>query len=149
MKNHPHLVLLVEDNSDHAELIRRAMADSEPPCRIRHLAGGQAAVDYLFRTGEYADAEKSPRPRLILLDLRLPGIDGMEVLGRLKHDDGLRSIPVVILSTSKAPQDIAEACRGHANAYVVKPMGFKELRETLHDIGRFWLGRNACAETES
>ena len=89
---------------------------------------GEEALDYLFRRGEYRDAERSPRPRLILLDLRLPRVDGLEVLGEIKSSPDLRAIPTVVLTTSESEHDVARACAQHANSYLVKPVEFDALR---------------------
>src|SRR3972149_9282491 len=96
------LVMLVEDNLDHAELVMRTLSEHKVVNKIRHFTEGQSALDYLFRRGEYTDPENSPRPNLILLDLRLPRVDGLEILKEIKNSDDLRSIPVVILTTSEA-----------------------------------------------
>ena len=117
-------ILLVEDDPDHAELIIRSLQVNGVANRIHHVSDGEAALNYLFRRGDYADAAKSPRPHLVLLDLRLPRIDGLEVLSLIKEDGDLRSIPVVILTSSSAENDIARASDNHVNSYLVKPKTF-------------------------
>ena len=136
------LVMLIEDNLDHAELVMRTLAEHQVVNQIRHFTEGQSALDYLFRRSEYADPAKSPRPNLILLDLRLPRIDGLEILREIKSDDDLRCIPVVILTTSEAEKDIARAYMNHANSYLVKPVGFEEFNQLMEDMGFYWLGWN-------
>jgi two-component system response regulator len=136
------LVMLIEDNLDHAELVMRTLAEHQVINQIRHFTEGQSALDYLFRRGEYTDPAKSPRPNLILLDLRLPRIDGLEILREVKGDDDLRCIPVVILTTSEADKDIARAYMNHANSYLVKPVGFEEFNKLMEDMGFYWLGWN-------
>jgi CheY-like chemotaxis protein len=134
--------MLIEDNLDHAELVMRTLAEHQVTNQIRHFTEGQSALDYLFRRGEYSDPAKSPRPNLILLDLRLPRIDGLEILKEIKCTDGLRSIPVVVLTTSEAERDIARAYLNHANSYLVKPVGFEEFSKLMEDMGFYWLAWN-------
>jgi CheY-like chemotaxis protein len=138
----PHAILLVEDNSDHAELITRGLKDHPVASKIVHVRDGEVALDYLFRRREYRDPEKSPRPHLILLDLRLPRIDGLEVLQQIKAREDLRPIPVVILTTSEAEKDVELAYDHHVNSYLVKPLGFEDLTGMIRDLGRYWLGWN-------
>ena len=136
------LVMLIEDNLDHAELVMRTLAEHQVINQIRHFTEGQSALDYLFRRGEYTDPATSPRPNLILLDLRLPRVDGLEILKEIKNSDELRCIPVVVLTTSEAERDIARAYLNHANSYLVKPVGFDEFNKLMEDMGFYWLGWN-------
>ena len=106
---------------------------------IRHVADGEAALDYLFQRGEYADTETSPSPHLVLLDLRLPKIDGLEVLRQIKTDEELRRIPVVVLTSSQAESDIARAGDNYVNSYLVKPVAFDDFRQMLRDFAFYWL----------
>ncbi len=140
--NESVLVMLIEDNLDHAELVMRTLADHQVANQIRHFSEGLSALDYLYRRGEYSDPAKSPRPNLILLDLRLPRIDGLEILKEIKSTDELRSIPVVVLTTSEAERDIARAYLNHANSYLVKPVGFEEFNQLMEDMGFYWLRWN-------
>jgi CheY-like chemotaxis protein len=110
--------------------------------RIQRVADGEAALDYLFHQGSYADAVVSPRPNLALLDLRLPKVDGLEVLRRVKESVDLRSIPVVILTTSQAEMDVASAYELHANSYLVKPVDFDKFLEMMNTLGDYWLAWN-------
>ena len=142
MVGEPVLVMLVEDNPDHAELVMRTMADHRVANKIVHFTDGQSALDYLFRQGEYADPEKGPRPHVILLDLRLPRVDGLEVLKAIKESEELRIIPVVVLTTSEAEKDVARAYGCHANSYLVKPVGYAEFSQLMKDLGFYWLGWN-------
>ena len=139
MEGEPLVILLVEDNPDHTELILRSFQDYRVVNQIYHIPDGEAALDYLFRRGEYADPQKSPRPHVILLDLRLPKVDGMEVLKEIKAGEELRRIPVVILTTSEAERDIARAYDNHANSYLVKPIGFGKFTQLMDDLGFYWL----------
>jgi CheY-like chemotaxis protein len=136
------LVMLIEDNLDHAELVMRTLSEHKVVNQIRHFTEGQSALDYLFRRGEYTDPETSPRPSLILLDLRLPRVDGLDILRDIKNSDELRCIPVIILTTSEAERDIARAYLNHANSYLVKPVGFEEFNKLMEDLGFYWLGWN-------
>lgn len=142
MMGEPVLVMLVEDNSDHAELVIRTLEDHHIANRIKHFTDGQTALDYLFRRGEYKDPEISPRPHMILLDLRLPRVDGLEVLRIIKDDEFLKNIPVIILTTSEAEKDMARAYDNYVNSYLVKPVGFDEFRRLMNDLGFYWLGWN-------
>ncbi len=138
----PLAILLVEDNPDHTELIMRNFQDHRVANRIYHVADGEAALDYLFRRGKYADPEQSPIPHVILLDLRLPRIDGLEVLREIKTDQTLRIIPVVILTTSETEVDVARAYSRHANSYLVKPVDFDRFTQLMYDLGFYWLAWN-------
>ena len=135
-------ILLVEDNPAHAELVRRSFQQSYAESRITHVSDGQLAIDYLFRRGTYADPQTSPRPSVILLDLRLPKKNGLEVLEMIKADTKLRCIPIVILTTSEAEKDLTYAYEQHANSYLVKPVSFDRFRELMHNLGRYWLEQN-------
>jgi len=143
MEGEPILVLLVEDNIDHAELVIRTMEDHRIANKIKHFSDGQAALDYLFRRGEYKDPASSPYPHLILLDLRLPRVDGLEVLRIIKEEDSLKNIPVIILTTSEAEKDVAHAYDNHVNSYLVKPVGFDDFSKLMNDLGFYWLGWNS------
>jgi CheY-like chemotaxis protein len=146
------VILLVEDNPAHAELIRRNFETLRIANRLYHVTDGEAALAYLFRQGSYADPEQSPRPHLILLDLRLPRIDGLEVLKKIKTSEELRPIPVVILTTSEAEQDVARAYQHYANSYLVKPIDFARFTELMEELGFYWLAWNydpqLCHELE-
>ncbi len=142
MKGEPFEILLVEDNADHAELIRRSFAANQVVNRLNMVTDGQAALDYLFQKGKYTDSSKNPRPDVILLDLRLPKVDGLEVLRQIKADEGLQSIPVVILTSSAAEHDLAQAYKQHANSYLVKPVSFEQFTKLMADLGYYWLGWN-------
>ena len=129
-------VLLVEDNPDDAALTMRALQQAKLRNRV-HLAGtGVDALAFLRRDGRFTDA---PRPDLILLDLNLPAPDGREVLARIKADDRLRDIPVVVVTGSRAETDVFQSYRLHANAYVMKPIDAKEFLEAVNSIEQFWL----------
>jgi CheY-like chemotaxis protein len=138
----PLLILLVEDDPAHATIVLRNMESSRVANRIVHVADGQAALDYLFREGEYSDPATSQRPNLILLDLRLPKVDGLEVLKRVKEDAGLSSIPTVILTTSSAEADMVGAYASGAGSYLVKPVDYDKFTKLMEAFGFYWLAWN-------
>ena len=142
MMGEPLQILLVEDNQDHAELILRGLVNHRVANKVHHVVDGEAALDYLNRRGQYGDETMYPMPHLILLDLRLPKIDGLQVLRELKEQENLRRVPVVVLSTSKAEQDVAKAYDYHANSYLVKPVNFIDFTKLMDDLGFYWLARN-------
>ncbi len=147
MDTQPLTVLLVEDDPDHAELVTFALQDQQVANTVYHVPDGQAALDYLFRRGDYAEPDKSPRPHLILLDLRLPKVDGLEVLKEIKtcQDEELRRIPVVVLTSSEAQKDTAAAYDYRANSYVVKPVDFAKFQQLVADLSFYWLVWNRLA----
>ena len=136
------IILLVEDNLSHAEMIMRSFEDSRVAHKVYHVCDGEAALDYLFQRGDYADAKRSPCPHLVLMDLRLPKIDGLDVLKEIKNSQRLRKIPVVILTTSAAEKDAAEAYNRYANSYLVKPVDFEKFTNMMNDMGFYWLNWN-------
>lgn len=142
MKVSPLLVLLVEDNDDHAELVMRNFERLDFPCTIRHVRDGETALDYIFRRGAYADLAGSPLPSLILLDLRLPRIDGLSVLREIKSSDELRVIPVVVLTSSQSDNDICSAYQNHVNSFLVKPLDGACFSRLMQELGLYWLQRN-------
>jgi len=142
MMGEPLLVMLVEDNPDHAELVIRTLEDHRIANKIEHFSDGQSALDYLLRRETYTNPANSPRPHIILLDLRLPRVDGLEVLKVIKDNDELKNIPVVVLTTSEAEKDVARAYNNHVNSYLVKPVGFEEFSKLMNDLGFYWLGWN-------
>jgi two-component system, response regulator len=139
----PLHILLVEDNEAHAELVIRGMRDQQVANKIHHVPDGEQALDYLFARGAFADPGTSPRPNLVLLDLRLPRVDGLEVLRTIKTTPSLLRIPVVVLTSSDAESDIAKSYDYHANSYVVKPLDFKTFTKLMKELGFYWLGWNA------
>ena len=139
MKGEPAIILLVEDDPAHAEIVRRNFVNFRMANRLIHVADGQEALDYLYRRAGFQDPDKSPRPNLILLDLRLPKVDGLEVLKTVKADAGLANIPVVVLTTSSAEADMASAYGNHANSYLVKPVELPEFRKLMESLSFYWL----------
>ena len=142
MNGEPLVILLIEDNPDHTELIKRNLAEHRITNKIYHVSDGEAALNYLFRRGHYSDTDKYPTPHLVLLDLRIPKIDGLEVLKEIKGSDQLKSTPVIILTTSDAEPDINAAYQNHANSYLVKPLDFAKFKQLMDDLGFYWLAWN-------
>ena len=146
IQGEPILILLVEDDPAHAEIVRRNLEGFRVANRIHCLQDGQAALDYLFHQNSYADAKHSPRPDLILLDLRLPKVDGLEVLRRVKEDAELKRIPTVVLTTSSAESDVVQAYTHGAGSYLVKPVEFENFTKLLETFGYYWLAWNQYPE---
>ncbi len=143
MKNiEPILILFVEDDPAHAEIALRNLGKSRLANKLVHVEDGQLALDYLFRQGKYADPKSSPRPHLVLLDLRLPKVDGLEVLEKIRNDKELSNLPVVILTTSDAESDIIKAYKYNANSYLVKPLDFNNFADLMESFGFYWLAFN-------
>ena len=138
----PITILLVEDNADHEELIRRALHERRAPVAMQVARHGEEALDYLLRRGAWRDPASSPRPRLVLLDLRLPRIDGFQVLEAVKANPSLADIPVVILTTSDSEHDMARAYERHANSYLVKPADHVRFGQLVASIESYWLELN-------
>lgn len=128
-------ILIIEDSPTDALICREALLESRIPFAIHLVEDGEAAMAFLHGEGEYSDA---PRPGLILLDLNLPRKNGIEVLREVKTDETLRSIPVVILSTSKAEEDVVNSYGLYANCYVMKPVGFSDFSSVIRSIEDFW-----------
>ncbi len=142
LNGEPLRILLVEDDPAHAELITRCFEEHNIANRIYHVGDGETALDFLHHRGDYADQEASPRPHVILLDLRLPGICGLDVLTQVKTNEDLETIPVVILTASQAEPDIEEAYKKRVNSYLVKPLDFDKFKQLMIDLGFYWLGWN-------
>jgi two-component system response regulator len=134
-------ILLVEDNPLDAELAMRALEDQGVANRIIWVKDGQEALDYVFRTGPYHNRADGD-PRLILLDLKMPRVSGIDVTRILKSDESTKSIPIVVMTSSKEESDIAESYQLGANSYVVKPLDFEQFAEVARHAGYFWLAIN-------
>lgn len=132
------VILLVEDNPDDAELTRLAFEESKVCNEVIHVEDGEKALDYLFGTGQYAGQEIA-LPEVILLDLKLPKISGMEVLKRVRADEHTDCVPVIILTSSKEDEDIMSSYKLGANAYVRKPVDYNQFVEAAKTLGLFWL----------
>nr|WP_320009402.1 response regulator [uncultured Desulfobulbus sp.] len=129
-------ILLVEDNPGDVELAREALLTNMVKNNLHVVEDGEKAMDFLHHQGQYVN---SPRPDLILLDLNLPKKDGREVLAEIKADSKLRTIPVVILTSSKADEDILQSYNLYANCYITKPLDFQQFLKVVENINNFWL----------
>lgn len=132
-------ILLVEDERAHAELTERAIRKAGNVSRIIVIDNGEEALDYLSNRGDYANKHKYPQPDLILLDIKLPGRDGIEVLKLIKEDQRLRKIPVVMLTTSDREEDIAQSYCHFANSYLTKPVNSKAFEEKIKQLDFYWM----------
>jgi CheY-like chemotaxis protein len=132
----PIEILLVEDNPGDVDLTKEALADAKVGNRLHVVDDGAKAIDFLLRNGVYTDA---PRPDIILLDLNLPKKDGRQVLAEIKAEPTIQEIPVVILTTSQAEEDILRSYQLHANCYITKPVDFKQFMKVIRSVEEFWL----------
>jgi two-component system, response regulator len=137
-----HIILLVEDNADDVELTRRAFEKSNIANEIVVAGDGQAALDYLFVAGAHAGRDPMVMPAVILLDLKLPKIDGLEVLRRVRADERTKRLPVVVLTTSKEDKDVIGSYDLGANSYVRKPVDFAQFLDAARQLGLYWLVLN-------
>lgn len=132
-------VLLIEDNMNDAELTIRALKKRNLANNLIHLKDGAQALDFLFGEGESAGRDISVLPKVILLDLKMPRVDGMEVLEKVRADPRTKKIPVVVLTSSKEDPDIKECYRLGANSYIVKPVEFENFQAAVSELGYYWL----------
>lgn len=138
----PDRILIVEDEEAHAQLMQRAIRKSGNANHIDIVSDGEQALDYLFNRGKYEDKNTYSCPGLILLDIKLPGIDGFQVLKQIKEHPVLRNIPVIILTTSQREEDVARAYGHYANSYLTKPVGFKKFEEKIGQLDFYWMMLN-------
>jgi two-component system response regulator len=134
-------ILLVEDSPRDAELILDALEPYRVGAEIVHVRDGADALDYLYRRGQFADRADDP-PTLMLLDLKLPRVDGLEVLRQIKNDPTLHTLPVVMMTSSRQEEDLLKCYELGVNAYVVKPLKYHDFVEAVQQIGQFWAGVN-------
>jgi two-component system response regulator len=134
-------ILLAEDNPEDAEMTLRALRKHNLGNQVHWVKDGEEALEYLFGTGRYAGREPTPALRLVLLDIKMPKVDGIEVLRRVK-DSPLRSIPVVVMTSSNEERDVVESYRLGVNSYIVKPVLFEQFIETVSKIGLYWVVTN-------
>ena len=144
MSIEPKNILLVEDNPDDEQLTLRAMRLSEVPNVIRVARDGVEAIEALL-----GDSNPQPLPDLVLLDLKLPKLSGLEVLGRIRANPATRTLPVVVLTSSDEDRDIVESYNLGANSYIRKPVDFDEFIEAVHQLGLYWLRMNRAAKSDS
>ena len=139
MENKGVEILLVEDNLNDAELTVRALRKNNITNELIHLKDGAEALDFIFGTCSYKGRDINNRPKVILLDLKMPKVDGIEVLRRIKENDLTKKIPVVILTSSKEDPDIRTCYELGANSYIVKPVEFDNFQKAVSDLGLYWL----------
>ncbi len=132
-------ILLVEDNPRDVELTLHALQEHHLTNNITVIRDGAEALDFMFGTGQYAGRNVSHRPKVILLDLKLPKVDGHEVLRQLKADERTQMVPVVVLTSSKEERDIVESYKLGVNSYIVKPVDFEQFSESMRQLGMYWM----------
>ncbi|MCK4678711.1 MAG: response regulator [Bacteroidales bacterium] len=132
-------ILLVEDNPNDARLMLRALTKNKLTNQLLVVENGEEALDFIFARGKYSTRAVDDFPRVVLLDLKLPKVSGLDVLKQIKKDDRTKSIPVVILTSSKEEKDIIEAYTLGVNSYIVKPVNFENFALTIKEIGLYWL----------
>lgn len=135
-------ILLVEDNPADLELTLRALKKNNIANKVQVAEDGEVALDFLFGQGQFADRNTDNKPKVVLLDLKLPKVDGLEVLRTIKADPKTQAIPVVVLTTSKQESDIIESYRLGVNSYIVKPVDFEKFVESVKELGMYWLLMN-------
>jgi len=146
---HSRTILLVEDNPDDIELTLRAFAQSDLASDVVVVRDGAEALDFLFLTGAHVGRERSAGPEVVLLDLNLPRVDGLEVLERIRADERTRFLPVVILTSSNEERDVRRSYERGANSFVRKPVDFGEFVDVARQLCVYWLGLNEKAPTSS
>ncbi|MDA3929850.1 MAG: response regulator [Prolixibacteraceae bacterium] len=139
MNNNQVEILLVEDNPNDAEMAIRALKKQNLANNLVHVEDGEEALDFLFAKGKFAGRQTAKAPKIILLDLKLPKIDGLEVLKIIKETNNLMHIPVVVLTSSKEEKDIIESYKLGVNSYIVKPVDFDKFVQAVGNLGLYWL----------
>lgn len=132
-------ILIVEDNVNDAEMALRALKKNNLTNHVLVVSDGEEALDFIFSRGEYENRKDYKRPRMVLLDLKLPKVDGMEVLKAMKENSETRIIPVIILTSSREECDLIDSYRLGVNSYIVKPVDFDKFVKAVHDLGMYWL----------
>ena len=135
-------ILLVEDNPADAEMTLRALRRNNLANKVHWVRDGEQAIDYLFGTGAYARRSPATMPKLVMLDIKMPKVDGIEVLRRVKADERTRGVPVVMMTSSNEERDVVESYRLGVNSYIVKPVRFESFLETVAKIGLYWVITN-------
>jgi CheY-like chemotaxis protein len=136
MKTHP--ILLVEDSPEDLEVTRRAFKKANVSNELYHCEDGDDALDFLYKKGKYSDSKDIPLPGIILLDLNLPGTDGRDVLAQVKNDPDLKTIPVIVLTTSSDPRDISQCYSDGANSYIQKPVNLSGFVKAVEQLKEYW-----------
>ena len=146
MSGEPVEILLVEDRPEDAELTLRALRKNNFVNRVHWVKDGEQALGFLFATGAYSGRDGAAPPRLVLLDIKMPKVDGIEVLRRLKQHEQTRAIPVVVMTSSNEERDVVETYRLGVNSYIVKPVSFEAFLETVAKIGMYWVLTNRAPQ---
>jgi len=132
-------ILLVDDDPNHRFLIRKLLSKNSVRTKVTELEDGQQVLDYMYRRGIYSDRGKFPDPDFILLDIKMPGIDGLKVLKVIKDDEQTQQVPVVMLTTSTLEEEIIQSYKDGANAFVTKPTSYEDFAKTITALGKFWV----------
>lgn len=135
-------ILLIEDNNEEALLTIHSLKKHHLVSNLKHIDDGQEALDFVFCKGKYASRYDSVNPRLIILDLKLPKVDGLMILRELKNDKRTQSIPVVVLTSSQEEKDVVESYRLGVNSYIVKPVSFESFSKAVSNLGLYWMQLN-------
>ena len=135
----PAEILLVEDNPDDVEITLRAFRKVRLANTLHVVRDGQEALDFLFREGDYSDRADAPQPDVILLDLNLPKVNGLEVLDKIRASDGLSSLPVIVLTVSEQQEDVRESYKLGANTFITKPVDFEKFVHAMEILGEYWM----------
>ena len=135
----PIEILLIEDNADEAELTMRSLKKNNLVNYLKHIDDGEEAIDFIFCNGKYSGRDESINPKLIILDLKLPKMDGLMILKRLKENASTNAIPVVVLTSSQEDRDVEESYKLGANSYIVKPVNFESFTEVVSGLGCYWM----------
>ncbi len=133
------VILLADDDADDRKLTREAFEEAKLANELRFVEDGAELLEYLFRQGKYTDPASSPRPGIILLDLNMPKVDGREALVRIKADPELKRLRIIVLTTSKAEEDILRSYNLSASSYITKPVTFEALVDVIRTLGKYWL----------
>lgn len=140
-------ILLVEDNPHDAELVMRVLRRRNLADHLVHVPDGQAALDFLFGTGEHTGRDTRKQPKVVLLDLKLPKVDGIDVLRHIRADQRTKQLPVVVLTSSNEDRDISMAYQLGANSFIVKPVEFETFLDVIGDTGSYWLKTNVVTNS--
>lgn len=138
-QNHATEILLIEDNPNDMELTIRALKKNNIANDIHTVTDGAEALDYFFAKGNYSDRDILQNPKLVILDLKLPKVDGLEILRQIKQDERTKTIPVVVLTSSKEESDVVASYKFGANSFIVKPVDFEKFITTVKELGMYWL----------